>query len=109
MDLGKIVHFKVSIGSSFFCEFDSWKVQTEKGEVFEERNVEKPTESLIYMCLISHKNLISMQYSNFFLHFNVISGNLDNLSGEYDVEFMGNKGKITAVELPMEDIGDILT
>ncbi len=111
MELNNIYHFDAVFSPFFDFSLDFLKSNTDLGDVFEEFNPKKEENELIYANFYQKngENKISFKIDRFFFHFNILSGNLDTLIGEYKVEFMGKTGKITVTKLPMQQIGDIIS
>ncbi|MCM1443602.1 MAG: hypothetical protein NC083_08760 [Muribaculum sp.] len=49
-------------------------------------------------------NTISIKYTNRYYHLKIVSGCLDKLEGNYEVEFLGHVGVIKTETLPIEEV-----
>lgn len=99
MDYNKITRFEIVIGNSFTCGFDAWKHNTENGIIYREKSFYKNESELCYISLIEKNKAIVLAIGNFTFNFIIITGNTENLEGDYNVLYGSESGTIKVIEL----------
>lgn len=92
----RIVKIKIDFEPYFSLKFDANKCNTSKGVIYEEQNFAKEDRDLIYLILLESTNTISIKRGCAIFNFVVKSGNIDDLEGDYVVEFGGHQGTVVA-------------
>lgn len=90
----------VSINKQLHLCFDAQKVVGENGVGFIEKNNEKNIDDLACVALYSKEKDIALRIGISMCMFKVLSGNLNEFFGDYEISFLGLSGivRITKAE-----------
>ena len=92
----KVISVSVDIAAQIFCDFEAIKIESKVGTVLMQFDSDKKNaKKNLCIAFYPEQNQIMLKNGGFYHALNVISGNLNEFVGEYEIEFFGKKGLVT--------------